>query len=217
MSLLTHRRIRRAAIAAAAGAAVIGLSACGSSGTATQSPTAAGSSSSSAADPAGHNAQDISFAQMMIPHHQQAIEMAKLVPSRTQNQKVRALASQIEAAQDPEIATMRTWLQQWGATASPSASGHDAHGGDGMMTAQQMAELEKASGAAFDRLWLQMMITHHEGAVTMAQQELATGQNGQAKAMAQAIIGGQTKEINEMKQLLGTTPSASASSHMSGH
>ena len=71
-----------------------------------------------------------------------------------------------------------------------------------MMTAQQMAELEAKNGAAFDKMWLTMMIAHHEGAITMSQQELAQGENAQVKAVAQAIIDGQAKEVAEMKAML---------------
>lgn len=161
---------------------------------------------------AGYNAADIEFAQMMIPHHEQAIEMAQLAPGRTSNREVLTLATQIEAAQGPEIETMQSWLQQWGApTTAPtgSADAHGGHGGTGetasehgMMTAEQMAALTAAKGPEYDRLWLEMMIEHHEGAVVMAQQEIAKGSNPQAKAMAQQIINTQNAEIAEMKKLL---------------
>lgn len=205
-SFSTNKWIRRTAVAAAAVALVGGLAACGTSSTSSSaSPTG---STAAASD---HNAADVSFAQMMIPHHEQAIVMAQMVPMHTQNAQLRALASQIEAAQGPEIATMKGWLTEWGASPAPSSSSmmgmdHGSHGGmdtSGMMTDQQMADLDHMQGSSFDRMWLQMMIQHHEGAVTMAKQELADGQNPQAKALAQAIIDGQTKEITQMKQMLG--------------
>ncbi|WP_394620407.1 DUF305 domain-containing protein [Lentzea sp. JNUCC 0626] len=134
---------------------------------------------------------DVEFAQQMIPHHQQALDMAKLVPSRSSDEKVRALAQRIEDAQGPEITQMNDWLKQWGATAAKDEhQGHDAAG------------LEKASGAEFDRMWLDMMIEHHEGAVEMAKKELADGEDENAKKLAQAIIDGQQKEITEMRELL---------------
>lgn len=167
----------------------------------------------------GHNSQDTSFLVDMVAHHQQAIDMAQMVPSNTNNPQVRALAAQIEAAQDPEIAQMNTWLGQWNeapATGSRApGSGHDMSGmdhggptssagpmGPGMMSAQEMADLESKSGAAFDQMWLTMMIAHHEGAVTMSEQELAQGENAQVKALAQGIITAQAKEIAEMKAML---------------
>lgn len=158
-----------------------------------------------------HNNQDIEFAQMMIPHHEQAVVMSEMVPSRTSNQEVIALAAAIKAAQAPEIAQMQSWLSAWGAPASMSTSADDGHGhggghgsggGDGMMSSEQMTSLEKLSGAAFDKEWLEMMVEHHEGAVEMSRQELASGENPQAKALAQAIITSQQAEIEKMQQLL---------------
>lgn len=142
------------------------------------------------------------FLQMMIPHHEQAVEMSALAPSRTQNAAVLKLASQIEAAQGPEIAQMKSWLTEWNEPLTMDGMA-DHGGGSGMMTPEQIGALGQASGAAFDKLYLEDMIAHHEGAVEMAQQELDSGENSQVKALAQAIIDGQTKEINEMKQMLG--------------
>lgn len=172
----------------------------------------------------GHNTQDETFLADMVAHHQQAIDMAQMVPSHTKNAQVRALAAKIEAAQGPEIAKMQAWLDEWteGQTsASPHSSvpgmdgdmpGMDHAGptgaptpmGPGMMTAEQMAQLESKSGAAFDKMWLTMMIAHHQGAITMSQQELAQGENAQVKAVAQAIIDGQTQEIAQMKTMLAS-------------
>jgi uncharacterized protein (DUF305 family) len=147
-----------------------------------------------------NTAADVTFAQDMVPHHEQALDMAKLVPSRSGNEKVRDLASRIEKAQDPEIARMNEWLQQWGATKQD----HEGHDMAGMMSQDDMARLEKSSGAEFDRLWLDMMIKHHEGAVEMAKTELSQGEHEEARKLAQAIIDGQQQEITEMKDLLKT-------------
>jgi uncharacterized protein (DUF305 family) len=154
---------------------------------------------------AGNNADDITFAQGMVPHHQQAIDMAKLVPTRSQNPKVLDLAKKVEAAQDPEIKKMNEWLKTWGASASTSMPGMD-HGSmpgmSGMMSAADMKMLEQAKGAAFDKMWLEMMIKHHEGAVEMAKTELAKGSSADAKKLAQDIIDAQQKEITEMQGML---------------
>lgn len=144
---------------------------------------------------------DVTFAQEMIPHHEQALEMAKLVPSRSSTDQVRGIAERIEKAQDPEITQMNEWLEQWGAAAKNDHEGHDM---SGMMSQDDMAKLEKTSGTEFDRLWLDLMIKHHEGAVTMAKTELEKGKDDNAKKLAQAIIDGQQKEITEMKDLLRT-------------
>ena len=192
--------------------AVAVLAACGGSSAShdmsTTTPSASASPSTSATVVGGHNEQDAAFLEMMIPHHEQAIEMAAMVPSHTRNPQVRKLGAQIEAAQRPEISKMSAWLAEWNEGVTPSGMGHGGHDGTGapgagMMTAQQVAALDKAQGAAFDKRWLQMMIAHHEGAVTMAKQELASGENAQVKALAQSVIDGQTKEISQMKQMLG--------------
>ncbi|NUT50660.1 MAG: DUF305 domain-containing protein, partial [Saccharothrix sp.] len=108
---------------------------------------------------AGNNADDVTFAQGMVPHHQQALDMAKLVPSRSTNTKVLDLAKRVEAAQDPEIKKMNEWLKAWGAPTSMSGMDHGSMPGmSGMMSAADMKMLEQAKGAAFDKMWLEMMI-----------------------------------------------------------
>jgi uncharacterized protein (DUF305 family) len=143
---------------------------------------------------------DVQFAQMMIPHHQQAVEMADLaLQNDSASADVKALATQIKAAQDPEIQKMKGWLGQWGASES---SGPMDHGAGGMMTDQDMSNLMGANGTEFDRMWLTMMIAHHQGAVTMAQDVLATTANADVKELATAVVEGQNKEIATMQGLL---------------
>jgi uncharacterized protein (DUF305 family) len=173
----------------------------------------------SSAQQAGHNADDVAFAQQMIPHHSQALDMAKLVPSRSTNPKVIDLASRIEKAQDPEIQRMQSWLTGWGAGSSSSAMPsmtHESmpgmgtststpgmdHDMPGMMSDADMQKLDQAKGAEFDKMWLDMMIKHHQGAVDMAKTELDKGSNADAKALAQKIIDAQQAEITEMQGLL---------------
>lgn len=155
---------------------------------------------------AAHNRADVEFAQQMIPHHQQALEMAKLAPSRAESRAVKDLAVDIEAAQDPEIQTMTDWLEEWDEEVpegSGSMEGMD-HGsmGEGMMTDEDMAKLEDASGAEFDRMFLTMMIEHHEGAIAMAEDEQRDGENAEAIALAKQIESAQTAEIRIMRKLL---------------
>ncbi|MCA2206034.1 DUF305 domain-containing protein [Nocardia rosealba] len=145
---------------------------------------------------------DVTFLQMMYPHHAQAVEMSKMVPSRTQNQQLIALAAQIEQAQAPEMRQITDLLTSFGKPA-PSAEGHGGHGMPGMMTEEQMSALEAANGAEFDRQWLQMMIEHHQGAVAMAQTELAEGTNPEAKQLATKIVADQEGEIATMRGMLG--------------
>ena len=152
---------------------------------------------------AGHNTADVEFSQQMIPHHQQAIVMADLVPGSDASPEVAALAAQIKAAQAPEITEMRRWLKDWDESAM---AGHDSGAmdmGDGMLTGADLRELGNAAGPEFDRLWLTGMIAHHQGAITMAQSVLDDGEHSATAKLAKAIISGQQKEITTMKGLLG--------------
>lgn len=173
-------------------------------GTDTATPGSAGSSSVAAAQ-GQQNDADVKFAQGMIPHHRQAVEMAELAASRTQNPQVLDLAARIGAAQAPEIRTMTGWLTEWGAEvpADDGTAGMEHSAGmGGMMTSRQIQELEQARGTAFDRMFLEMMTEHHKGAVEMAQTELEKGADPEAKALAQTIISAQQGEISEMETLL---------------
>ncbi|MEO6998285.1 MAG: DUF305 domain-containing protein [Terracoccus sp.] len=217
-----NRMIRHAAITAASALTAIALTACGSTSTpastadqnrpASASTTTAPSSTPSTSSPDAasgqHNAADVTFATGMVPHHQQAVTMSEMAQKQATNTKVKALAAEIQAAQGPEIATMTGWLTTWGQPA-PTSGGHDMSqmggtGMGGMMTDEQMQQLSSASGAAFDRMWLQMMVAHHQGAVEMSGTELSDGQNADAKKLAQQIIDAQKKEITVMQQLLPT-------------
>lgn len=164
-----------------------------------------GGSSASAAPSATRtdfNDADVMFLQMMYPHHAQAVDMAKLVPSRSQNQQVITLAQNIEKAQGPEMTQMTGLLANFGKPApSTEMSGHDM---PGMMSAEQMTNLTGLSGKAFDQVWLQMMIDHHSGAIDMSNTELRDGTNPDAKKLAQAIIANQQAEITQMRGMLGS-------------
>ncbi|MBP2371999.1 DUF305 domain-containing protein [Pseudonocardia parietis] len=217
-------KINNVAAAATTLTAALVLTACGgpdpAGSAAPANPAPAPTSAAaapSAAISAEHNQADIAFAQGMIPHHQQAVEMSKLATDRAGSDDVRRLATEIEQAQGPEIAQMQAFLTAWGAPAPGAMPGMDhesmGHGPDqngmgqggmaGMMTPEQMGQLKQANGAAFDRMFLEMMIAHHEGAVQMAQTELANGANPEATALAQQIVDAQETEITEMRELLG--------------
>ncbi len=138
----------------------------------------------------------------MIVHHQQAIEMSDVVLAKDSiDPKVTALAIRIKEAQSPEITQLNGWLRQWGFNqdeADHSMMGHD----DGMMSDDDMSQLSAAQGAEASRLFLEQMIVHHEGAITMAEEELHAGVNPDALALARTIIDAQTAEIAEMRGLL---------------
>lgn len=153
---------------------------------------------------AEYNDADAMFARMMIPHHQQAVDMADLAAEKATDARVKTLASKIQGAQAPEIEELTTMLEAWGTKAEATDMPGMNHGsmGDGMMTDDHMTQLSQATGADFDTMWLQMMIEHHEGAVTMAKTELAQGKNPDAKTLAQKIIDAQEAEITEMQGML---------------
>ncbi|GAA1863981.1 DUF305 domain-containing protein [Myceligenerans crystallogenes] len=157
---------------------------------------------------ADHNAADTEFAQMMIVHHEGAVEMAGLASEKATDPEVKALAGRIAGAQQPEIDTMTGWLEAWGEetdAAGTEMEGMDHSGMDmeGMSQEEAMASLSELSGAEFDMEFLHLMIAHHEGAVEMSETELADGQNPEAKELAQTIIDAQTAEIAEMEELMG--------------
>ena len=154
---------------------------------------------------ASHNDADVTFAQQMIPHHEQAVEMSTMAldPAREASEPVRDLADRIGEAQQPEIETMQGWLEDWDAKAEDHSGDMGSMGGmSGMMSDDQMSALAAATGTDFDRMWLEMMIEHHEGAVEMAETEITDGQDAEAKALARAIVDAQKAEITEMTRLL---------------
>ena len=154
-------------------------------------------------DEAPHNDADVAFAQQMIPHHEQAVEMAALAATNASDQRVKDLATQIEAAQSPEIEEMQGWLESWGEDAT--AEDGEEHAGMAMSD-EDMAALEAATGPEFDRMFLEMMIEHHTSAIEMAEIEIADGEFPDAIELAQAIKSAQEAEITEMEALLEELP-----------
>lgn len=212
---LSSRARRTATLpgAVAAGVALL-LTLTGCAGDPAEEPGAGGSSASEPASTsevsAEHNDADVQFAQQMIVHHRGAVEMAELAADRTETPEVLDLAERIAAAQGPEIETMTAWLEAWDAEVpvDDDMAGMDHgdmdHGSmPGMMTDEQMGRLAGAEGAAFDEAFLTMMIEHHQGAITMSQDEVDAGENADAVALAEKIIEDQTAEIAEMTGLLG--------------
>jgi len=169
--------------------------------------TAAPLVSSTAPSSAQHNAADTTFVQMMIPHHAQAVEMANKELINGQNAQLKVLAKTIMAAQEPEIVQMNGMLTKWGV----APAGHQGHGSmtsmPGMMSAADMVKFYKATGSAVDRMFATMMIAHHQGAVEMANAELAGGVNTAAKTLATSIVVSQTAEIAQLRALLASLPS----------
>ncbi|MEU9411993.1 DUF305 domain-containing protein [Streptomyces sp. NPDC048281] len=203
---MTITRTRSVLVALTATAA-LALTGCGSGddGSATAHASHSAAAGTTATATAGaHNAQDVTFAQSMIPHHQQALEMAGLAVDRASSAPVRDLAARIEKAQEPEIRTMTGWLEAWGEDVPMAGMDHSGHAGmTGMMSDKDMAMLKQAEGTDFDTMFLTMMVKHHQGAVEMAGTEQAKGEYGPATGMAGAIVTAQNAEIKEMNKLLG--------------
>ncbi|MEV8416377.1 DUF305 domain-containing protein [Streptomyces niveus] len=208
-----HRR--RLAVAGAITASALLLTACGGeehSGDHGGGKPAAGA----------FNDADVAFAQGMIPHHEQAVEMSALADGRASGAEIKTLAAEIEKAQDPEITTMRSWLKAWGepesadgsktgmdhgsggshgAEDSPGGSGGSG-GADGMMSDQDLADLSAAKGVDFDRKFAELMIRHHDGAIAMARDQRKNGESGKVKKLAADVIKAQTAEVEQLNTLL---------------
>ncbi|WP_329599351.1 DUF305 domain-containing protein [Streptomyces pseudovenezuelae] len=146
------------------------------------------------------NSADVSYARMMIAHHAQALELTELAPQRAESVKLKALAERISAAQGPEIDAMRAWLKEYGQSEKSDAHAHARM--PGMATEAQLEKLRAAKGKAFDELFLTLMITHHEGAITMATDVKGQGNNIRIEEMADDVVAQQTSEINRMRNML---------------
>jgi uncharacterized protein (DUF305 family) len=201
-------------ISAAVIAAVIALAGC--SNGSTETPDAGsmpgmnhGSSpmppsSAPAASDLFNNA-DTMFAQMMIPHHAQAVTMSEIILAKDGiPASIKDLATRIKAAQGPEIEKMTGWLQGWGQPTEMPADVSPAHSMQGMMGEEDMARLKATQGTQAAKLFLTQMIAHHEGAVMMAKAETTGGKNPDAVQLSNDIVSSQETEIQEMKQMLAT-------------
>lgn len=206
MRAFQRRAPRTLALAGAVTAAALLLAACG--GTDDDPMTGmdhGGSSASASAAPSAPDASagsfndaDVMFAQMMIPHHQQALEMAKLADGRAEDAGIKGIVAAVEKAQDPEIRKMKEWLKGWN---KPESAGM-GHSMAGMMSEQDMKDLAAVKGKDFDRKFAELMIAHHEGAVEMAKQEQKDGVNAEAKALAGEVVRTQDAEIAELRKIL---------------
>ncbi|GLF95397.1 DUF305 domain-containing protein [Streptomyces yaizuensis] len=224
------RARRRTALIAVVAAAGLTLAACGGGddmdgmdhggGKKSASASAAPGGADADAAPGAFNDADVMFAQMMIPHHEQALEMSALADGRAQDAEIKTLAAEISAAQDPEIQKMKSWLKAWGKPESAemdhgsghgsggSSSGTDSSGNSGggmagMMSGKDLEKLKAAQGKAFDRAFAQLMIDHHRGAVDMAEDERKNGRNATAKKLAEDVVATQSTEIERLEKILG--------------
>lgn len=200
--------LRRYAVPTIALALAATLAACGSddeSSSDSTAPAAATDAPAGSTATVALNDADVEFAQGMIVHHEQAIEMAEIAldPNVGASPEVTDLATRIKAAQDPEVTQMTEWLTAAGEpVAMDTSDGHDMSSMEGMMTAEQMDAMAAMMGAEFDQMWLEMMIAHHEGAIAQAETVKANGSNADVLALADQIIAAQQAEIAEMQALL---------------
>lgn len=150
------------------------------------------------------NDADVMFAQMMIPHHEQAIEMSDIAldPNTGASAAIIALATQIKGAQDPEISQMKNLLTTWGMPTEMGSMDHSSMM-EGMLSLEEMDTLGQLKGAEFDKAWAKGMVAHHEGAIAMANDVLAHGKNSEILALANSVVSGQTAEIETLKPLAG--------------
>ncbi|SDR99803.1 DUF305 domain-containing protein [Agrococcus carbonis] len=200
MHMHTFRALTARVLTAGALVAGLALAGCATGGTGSAQPTPTASGTASAQQP---NAADTMFTMMMIPHHEQAIEMSDVVLGKPDvDPRVRDLAQRIKDAQGPEIAQMEAWLDAWGMHADPHAGMGHGGGMGGMMSEDDIEALEQADGAAASALFLEQMIEHHEGAIEMAETEVRQGAMPDVIALAESIIESQRAEITEMEGLL---------------
>ena len=184
------------------------LGACGSSDMGSMDMGSSDSSSMdmgySIPESADFNDADVMFAQMMIPHHEQAIEMSDIAldPNTGASAAIIALATQIKGAQDPEISQMKNLLTTWGMPTEMGSMDNSSMM-DGMLSLEEMDTLGQLKGAEFDKAWAKGMIAHHEGAIEMANDVLANGKNSEILALANAVVSGQSTEIETLKPLAG--------------
>ena len=191
---------RRAASVVVALAAVLAFTGCAGGGGTGGGMGHDGHGTSGADAAAEANAADVMFAQMMIPHHEQALEMSAIVLAKDGvDPEVADLAEQIAAAQGPEIEQLEAWLDEWGVPRMPGD--HDM-AMDGMLTDEQLDELEAADAASGSQLFLEQMIEHHEGAIDMAEAHQESGEHEGALELSAAIIETQAGEIERMRELL---------------
>lgn len=166
---------------------------------------ACGGSGSSDSTSAEFNSADVMFAQMMIPHHEQAIELSDIAldPVVGAASAVTTLASAVKAAQDPEIIQMKGLLTTWGKPLSPD-DGMD-HGSmmKGMLSPDEMNSLATLRTTQFDSAWAKAMIAHHEGAISMAEDVIKTGKSTEIRALAETIINSQKAEISDLQPIAG--------------
>ena len=194
----------RTAAVLAALAAVICLSSCNTRASDTQTHPTSKDQPVITGEPAGHNAQDVAFANAMIRNHKQGIDLSALVPGRSANPQVVAFAAARASALQSDNAVLKVMVVQWSEIPNAGAgSDGRATGANGVVDQATIAKLESLRGGTFDTLWLQSMIGLDEGAIDIANAEIASKNNDDAVGLARQIVDARQADIGKMKQLLG--------------
>ena len=182
----------------------LALSGCGSSAVSDMKDVA-NSTIDAAKEAIGFNDADLNFTQTMIPHHEQAIEMAEIAldPLVGASDSVKAIATRIKSAQDSEVTKMKAFLTMWKQRLTGDSSMNNSDMMSGVLSDEDMKKLSSLRGVEFDRAWMKDMIAHHEGAIEMAKEVLKDGMNTGVNALAKLVETVQDSEILEMKKLLG--------------
>ena len=210
---MRHRTWTSAASAVLVLTAVVGLAGCGDdSDSASTSGAGHGGKDTSAAGASApvddHNDADVAFASHLILHHQQAVQLSGIAGWQATSGEVKTLAQAIKTVQEPQMKVMAAWLTGWGKPVpAPSHGGHAMDDSiPGMLTEDELHELGRTAGTMFDRVWIQTMIRHHQGAVTMAKAEQTNGKNPAAIALAHKVVTTQSAQIATLKRLQGRLP-----------
>ena len=192
---MLHHHLKQLARSIAVALTLVLLASCSTDTATTDSP---GEQSDQSETAIYLSNSDVMFLQMMIPHHEQAVDISNLALSKSSNTELLALAQRISEEQDAEIEMMRGWLQ---AAGEDEEMGHGMHGMDGMLSDDALSQLEQAEGSAFDRAWLNGMIEHHDGAIEMAEM-IVDARDERLRAFGERIIAAQSAEIDEMKSIV---------------
>lgn len=165
-------------------------------------PSSTAATSSTATAESNHNRSDVEFAQQMVPHHEQAVVAADLALERSASPEIQALAQRIKGAQQPELDQLLALLRLWGESVTPGGGASGDHDHSRLMSEETFQQLQEATAAEFDELWLRSMIEHHQGAVELAETQLRAGADSLASLYARTIVDRQRPEVQEMTALL---------------
>jgi uncharacterized protein (DUF305 family) len=201
--VVTSSRLRSSAAVLGIAAVLASAGCSGTTAEARQQPGADSSTAPAAENAAAFNDTDVMFAQMVVPHHTQGVEIAELAVARSTDEQIKTLAAAIAATQKDEASRAAGWLRDWKKPAKAAHTEHEGHGGDRLTPAAQITKLKAAKGAEFDKQFLNTLVAHQDDAIQIARLESAKGENPQAKALAKSMEQSRAEQITMMLQMLG--------------